>query len=1043
MSLPRFANQRPVTILMITIGMVLVGMVALTRLPLELLPNVGFSTVTVYVSIRGGMPPEEVENMVVKPIEEAMGDLSHLKKIESLCEEGSATVEISFEPGTNMDFAALEVREKFNRIKNELPPEIEKPVIARYNYADMPVMIVSVVSSYTPEVIRRIVDDNIKPRVKRINGVANVEVVGGRERKILIEVDLVKLQAQGIPIKKVVGIINLNNLNLLVGDIERLTDKYLIRVSGQFKSLKDIENLGIARSPEGGSIVRLKDIATVRDYYLEPTGFARTNFASAVTLYIQKESTANTIRVTDAIAKELKEVIPKLSQELKLITVFNQGKFIRSSVKTVRVSLIFGGVLAVFILLVFLKNLRATSIVAISIPCCVMITFVFMYLGGLSLNIMTLSGLALGVGMIVDSSVVVLENVFQKREKGMPKKVAAIVGAEEMAKAIIASTITTIVVIVPFLLIANKKTRLLYSSLGFTIVFALLASLFIALTLVPMLCGRIKFYTEGSGASDESPANTENNEGEKFPSLDISTSFSRAKNWYRHLLAFTLRFRFFFLGIALIAFLISGFIFTKRGSELWGGTEEKEFTVFIELPTGAKLEKSDEVVSRIEEMLLGFPEVKMVTSRVKPWSPRINVELTPTWKRRRSTKEIIDILRKQVKGIEEAFIYFKEPERMAVKDVTIDIYGYEYGELKKIAAFISQKMSGIRGLTDVRIRMRAPRPEINVNVDRERAALWGFSIKDIAETLHAQLRGLVPTRYHAKGKEIESIVRLQKEDRDSYEDLTRLTLVDSDGRPIYLKQLAKFSSAYGPSEIWRKDKRRMIQVTATVSGIALGKAVEKVQKVLEPMKFPRNYHYKIAGAYEEMQENQQQLFSVVIITVILIYMVLAAFFESFWQPILIMTTLPLALIGVVIFLVLTGTLKSVSVLIGLIMLAGIAVNSAIIFLAHLNDLLKSGMDRTKAIFTAGQDRLRPILITSLTTIIGLLPMAMDRSEAAGLWSPLALTVIGGLSVSTGLTLLLLPSFYLIFDDSRLKLKAKLTKLLGKILTKKKKIVNIP
>ena len=758
MSLPGFANHRRVTILMITLGMILLGAVTLNRLPMELMPNIGFSTVTIYVSIRGGMPPVEVENLVTKPIEEAMGDLTHLKKIESLSEEGSATIEISFQPGINMDFAALEVREKFNRIKNKLPKEIEKPVIARYNYSDMPVMIVSVVSTYSPEVIRQIVEDNVKPRIKRINGVANVEIVGGRERKILIEVDQSELQAQGIPIKRVVEIINQNNLNLLVGDIKRVKDKFLIRISGQFKDIKDIENLGVIVTPHGGSLVKIKDIATVKDYYLEPTGFSRTNYTSAVTLYIQKESTANTIRVTDGISEELNKIIPRLSRELKLVTVFNQGDFIRSSIKTVKISLVFGGLLAIFVLLVFLKSLRATAIVGVSIPCCVMITFVFMYLGGLSLNIMTLSGLALGVGMIVDSSVVVLENVFQKREKGMPQDKAAVLGAEEMAKAIIASTITTVAVIIPFLLIANKKTRLLYSSLGFTIVFALLASLFIALTLVPMLCGRIKFDTTTH-----------------FPVPEVIedkiSDETRMKSWYRSLLTFTLRFRVLFITSTLILFLLAAFIFTKRGAEVWGGAEEKEFDIFIEMPTGARLTKSDEVVVRIEDMLRDFPGVKTVTSRVKPWSPRVHVELHSRRRRRRSTKEIIEILRKKGRELEKdipgLFIYFKEPERMTTKEITIDIYGYEYEELKKIAGFIAQQMEKIKGLTDIRIRMRNPRPEIQVIVDKERATIWGFSVKEVAEILHAQLRGLVPTRYHSKGKEIETIVRLQKEDRDS------------------------------------------------------------------------------------------------------------------------------------------------------------------------------------------------------------------------------------------------------------------------------------
>ncbi len=1009
---------------MIFLGAVILGWVSLRNLPVELMPNTSFGNVTIFINVRGGIPPVEIEERITRPVEEAVSSTSHVRSIESTSEEASATIVIKFEPGTNMDFAALEVREKFARVQNDLPKEIEKPVIAKYEYSDVPVMILAMTGGtrYTPEILGKIVDENMKSRLERVEGVADVEVGGRRERKILIELAQDKLDTYRLQIQRVINILGNNNLNLLAGDIERTQDKFLVRVMGEYKTVTDIENMGIA-STEGGSVIRLKDIATVKDSYLEATSYARTNLSPTVSVYVQKESEANTLRTTDGLLKEIegfKKDENLAERGIRLIPVYNQGDFIRKAIKDVQSSLMFGAILAIIVLLVFLRDPGATLTVGISIPTAIVCTFIFMYFQKLTINIMTLSGLALGSGMLVDNAIVVLDNIAKKRSIGLDNQEAAAAGAEEMWLSIFASTLTTIIVFLPFIFI-NKEIRLMYEGLAMTIVYALLASLFVAVTLVPVLAA---WFMSRRNAGPEKSASWfyEIDTAAKYKqkASPFDRFFTRLQKIYRRSLVRALKFRYYLIVAVFCIFGIALYVFTsKLGMEFLGHTQENEFTVFIELPTGAKLDISDEVVGKVEKILAEVPEVKTLSSRIKPWSNRVFVKLVPLSERNRSNREIIADLRNKVKDIPNAFIYFEEPQSMAAKELHIEIYGYDYSTLREVAVNMSKRISEVQGFADVKIRMREKRPELLAVIDRAKAIHWGLSASQISETVHAKMRGLVATRFHSEAKEVETIARLQREDRQNFDDVHKLTLVTEDGDAVYLEQLVDFKPGEGPTEIWRKNKQRMIEVSATMTKYDLGVSVDLIQESLKDLKLPKNYYYRFGGDYEKMVQGKKELIFVTWVTLALIYMVLASLFSSYIQPVVILSTVPLALIGVTAALWLSGKPKSVSVFIGIIMLAGIVVNNAIILVDRINYFQREkGRRWLRAAVMAGQDRLRPIMMTSLTTVFGLLPMALDRTEGAGLWAPLAITVLGGMTVATLLTLFVVPSIFIVTQDAR-------------------------
>ncbi|MCX7927243.1 MAG: efflux RND transporter permease subunit [Candidatus Omnitrophica bacterium] len=1084
-SLPYIAVHRPITTSMVYLAIALIGLITLQLLPVEMMPNISFGDITISIDVRGGIPASEIETRVSKIVEEAVGTVSNLKNILTISKEGNSTTILEFHPGTNMDFAALEVREKFNRIRNKLPSEIEKPIIAKYEYMDVPILILAVTSDRRPpEELRKIVDEKIKDRIQRIEGVARVEVAGGREGKILVEIDQYKLQSFGLSINYVVDTINANNANLLAGDIKRTKDKYLVRTIGEFENLEDIENLAIATTKQG-SVIRVKDIAKVKDSYLEPVAFARLNLEQVVTLYIQKESMGNTVKISRLINREIDNLKRILDKDIRITATFNQAEAIKQAVDQVKQSLFYGANLATIILLLFSWDIRLVSIIALTIPLSILLTFSLMFFSKLTINVMTLSGLALGVGMLVDCSIVVLDNVFKKRDAAVKRgfkaeeafKIqteSAILGAQEMFLALLASTFTTIIVFFPLFFI-NPEIRMLYSGVALTITFSLLASLFSSVTLTPMLLSRLRLSTPPAAEVTSSTQTAEQDSISELPTPEKKrlTIAEILANFYKGLISVILTLRYLVL-LGCIALAIKAFNEAKLlEKEFIAPAEQNKFTIFIEMPTGTKLEVSDAIVKKVEEIVTKVPEVKTATAKIEPWSSKIYVELLPLSKRQRTTQEIIESIRPHTDKLDPAFIYFEEPEEIGTKEIFVELYGYDYEILKSKAIEIAQRIQAIpsdklgRHFSDTKIRMREGRPEMHLLINKREAALFGLSVENIALALHTHMRGLVATHYRGlrsgpmlkvkdesfknedkflpdemrktierrsrlkanqdiTSEEAETIVRLQEKYRRTFDDMRKITLVTPDGQQVFLSQVADFKYDIGPSEIWRKNKSRMVQVSANIGGMALGTAAERVKDAIKDVKFPKDYFWQFGGNYDKMIRNEKELRFALVLSILLVYMILAALFESFSQPFIILGTVPLAFIGTVFALRITNTAVGMGVLIGAIMLGGIVVNNAIVLIDRINFLRHSlGYDYGTAkqersvILEASLDRLRPIMMTSLTTILGLIPMALDKSESANLWAPLAITVIGGMSVATVLTLFVIPCIYLIFKDFRL------------------------
>lgn len=1047
MSLPSLSVNKPVTILMLFIGILIIGAVALTKLPVELKPNVTYGDISIIVSVRGGMPPQEVESLVTKPIEEAVSTVAHLDNLYSTSKAGESRIFLEFEPGIDMDFAALEVKEKFSKVKDKLPKEIEKPVIAQYKESDAPIMILAVISKvYNVEMLRRIVDEQIKERILRVNGVANVDVYGGRERKILVEVDQARLQAHHIPIDNIVSSLGANNLNLLLGDITRSKDKYLIRAIGAYENVKDMDAIGVGTTPQG-SIIKLKDVADVKDSFLEPVSYARTDVKPVVSIYIQKESTANTISVVRGIEGELDKVRTILPKNIYIKPTLDAANIISEAIGSVKTSLWQGALLAMLILFITLKDFRPTFIISVTMPVSVIATFILMYFQKLSLNVMTLSGLALGIGMLVDNSIVVLDNIDKKRSELLPgpdwkKKdsIAVIEGASEMGLAITASTITTVIVFLPFAFV-NKETSMLWSALAYTVTYSLLSSLFVAMTLVPTL-------------SSQMAAKPLEKKEKKITKKNI---MNKIKRWYRKALFIVIRLRYIFIIAAFLILAAAVFFGSKLEKEFTVETEEGRFTVFVELEPGAKLDVTDNMVKEIEEKLVKIKEIKTFTSRIEPWSSKIYIKLVPLSQRLKSTKKIMDFIRAEAdvtaRRYKGGFVYFSELEESGLKELTLDLYGYDYKVLKETATSMATRLGSVEGLQDIRMSRISGRPEWQVKIDKEKAGEFGFTTQDIAETLHGEIRGLRATLFHTESREIETVSRLKKEFRDNIDDVRRLAIYTPEGDSILLEQMASFVPEIGASEIIRKNKTRVVHITALVSKGSLQAAVEKVKKALSDMEFQKDYYWRVGGNYERDLASEKELWAfpfslsspyvqmpgVLWITVLLVFMVLACLFESFSQPFIIMFSVPLAVVGVIIALFIAHKPISRGVIIGAIMLAGIVVNNAIVLVDRINfhKIRKDGTKRDrywqviKAAILSGEDRFRPIYMTTSTTILGLIPMAFDRSESANLWSPLAITVIGGLTSSTVLTLFLIPSIYIIFEDFK-----------GMVLTPRKLLVFI-
>ena len=1030
MNLPNFSVNRPVTILMLFIGLILIGLISYQNLGLDLLPDLSFPMSAIIVSY-SGVAPQEIENMVTIPLEEAVGTIQGVKKISSYSREGSSLVLMEFNWGTDMDVSALNIREKIDQIKGFLPDDASDPMVIKFDPSLMPILVLGIDSEERDlQKLQEYAEDIIKPRLERMEEVASVTINGGLDREILVSIDSDKLRSNQLSFSQVTAALAGENVNLPAGTLREGTINFLIRTLGRFESTQDIEEILISNIR--GKKIYLGDIAKVEDTFKERNSITYVNGKPGIMVSLQKESGKNTVTVAKRVFKELEIIQKLLPADISIIPVFDSSDFIKKTISQVGWVALYGAIIAIFVLFFFLGNLSSTLIISFAIPISLIFTFTLLYFSNLTLNMMTLGGLALGIGMMVDNSIVVLENIFRYREFGTDIKESAFLGASEVGTAISASTFTTIAVFLPILYVQGIASEL-FRSMGYTITFSLLTSLLVALTLVPMLSSKILRFKVKDNSSSTSKENLVQNSLSHGGRI-----FNFVREEYSRLISWSLRHRGIVFILAVIIFVGSIMLIPFVGTEFMPSSDQGQFNINITLPTGTNLETTREVVSEVEKIVLEIPEIKSMLTTAGEGSGgmgfsteggnsgTIMVNLVDQNKRERNMAQIINELRQKIGTYPDAQIKFSEQgfTFSSGSDLEVKISGDSLDELENIANRIVISITEVEGVYDLESSVEDVRPELHVNIDREKANLYGLNTAQIASTVHDALLGRVASIYQEKGEQIDIRIRLEEEDRNSIKEVENLLISSSVGLQIPLKEIAEVIVGSGPKGIDRENQQRVVNVSGNISGRVLGKVIQDAQQKLEKLVLPEDYRYEFSGQNKEMQESFLQLALALVLSIILVYMIIAAQFESLLMPLAVMFSVPFSLIGVVLALLLTDKSLNVLSYIGIIMLVGIVVNNSIVLIDYINQLRQKGMERKEAIILGGETRLRPILMTMFTTVLALVPMAIGIGEGAELRAPMAITIIGGLSSSTFLSLIIVPIFYTFLDDLSQKITGK-------------------
>ena len=1019
MNLPRVSVQRPIFTTMVTLMVVVLGAVSLSRLRLDLLPNIELPTVTVRTEYEGASP-EVMERLVTQIVEEIIATVPGVEEMTSESFEGRSNIRVSFAWGTDIDAAALDVQAQLEDEISELPDDIVRPRVSKFDIASYPVVILGISSTLDPVELTQLIEDQLRYRFARIPGVAQVDLWGGFNREVRIELDPDRIKALGLPLDRVLQAIGDANLDLPAGKIEQGRYEVTLRAPAEFTDLNQMRATVIAK--HDGAAVTLGQIAEVHDTYEKLRRIVRVNGERGIRVAIRKQADANTVEVAKRILAQIDAVNAAFPQ-IRIVPVINQGNFIELSIANVARSVLYGGGLAVFVLLFFLRNIRSTVVISLAIPISVVATCALMFFGGFTLNLMTLGGLALGVGMMVDSSVVVLENIFRRRDENREEPaIAAVEGTHEVGAAILASTLTTLVIFLP-LIFVRGVTGLLFQELAYVIIFALICSLLVALSLVPMLASRL---LKAPRDDDTAPG------WSGRLAATAAGFFTGLDNAYRDLLRWVLRHRLVTVVAAAAILSASLFLLPWIGSEFLPPSDEGEVSVTGKMEVGTRLALVDQQTRRMEEIV--YPAVSEVVSSVVSVGAagnnpdaasegEIRLSLLPASQRQRSNVEIAQGLRRRLSGkIPGMDIRTRAPQGQFLLDrilggdegLTVEVRGFDLETLGVLANRVAEAIAAVPGITDIEISREAGSPQQEIRVDRAKVADLGLSVRDVTEVLETAVAGSQAGEFRTHGNSYRILVQLKDAEKRSLDEILDLTLSTGSGEQVALRNVVTVAPSRGPIVIERKDQQRLVTVEANVAGRDMGSVARDVQALLHQIPRPVGYDLMVAGNFEEQQKAFRELVISLVLALVLVYMVLACQYESLRDPLVVMLSVPLAAVGVLVTLFLTKTTLNVQSYIGCIMLGGIVVNNAILLVDQAGQLRRSGLGIGDAVAEAGRRRLRPILMTTMTTIFALLPLAFGIGEGADAQAPLARAVVGGLGGSTLITLVLIPAVYSLF-----------------------------
>ena len=1032
MTLSEVSIKRPVATIMLTLMVVVVGVYSMISTPKELMPNFELP-VAVVMTTYGGASPEEVESMVTEPVEQALASVEDLDSLVSYSMENMSIVVLSFNVGTDMDFATLKMRESVSMISGYLPDDVTEPVVMKMDMNMMPVMGIYVSGDMELQKLNSTVENDILSYFERSSGVASVSAMGGVDEQISIEFNQEVLNGYGLNLTTLTQILAAENINLPSGDVNKGEEKIIVRTIGEFKSIDDLRQLPVTVADR--SVVRLGDLATITQDYEEQDTLSRIDGEPAIALMISKQSDANTVDVCAGVEKVMKKM-QKDYPNLTFTVGYNSADYINESIGSVARSALAGALLAVFFVFLFLANIRSTLVIAISIPTSLLATFAMMKLFGYSLNLITLFALTLCVGMLVDNSIVVLENIFRLRSSTKTAEEAAVKGSREVFMAVLASTLTTVVVFLPIAL-SGGMAGMIFKDFCFTIVIALLCSLVVAMTVVPMFSSKLM---AGNISGTYVRFGTKRYKYKLVPKF--GAFIERVKAGYRVYVAKALRNRKKVVIGCIVGFVISILLVGIVGWELMPSMDEGRVDISVGTPYGTSLEEKDRILTQVEEYLATVPEVDHISLTTGAMSAlttdngaSITAILTPISDRKRSAEEVARDIKKHISDIPGADISVSGSSSIesmfAEHDISVQLMGKDMDTLREIGNELAEQVSDLSIVDIAETDVTDGNPEIQVIIDRNAASFYGINAYSIANGLSNALKGVSSTDVNIDGDDISVKLSLNDRYSESVENMKQIMITGATGMSVPVEQVATFEYSNSPSAITHQNQQRYITLNVDIVGDDLNEANKQVMKIVDAYPMPEGYYVETGGMEEQMMEVFGDLFAALVVAILLVFLLLAAQFESVLMPFIVIMAIPFAMSGAFLALFITDTTLSMTSFLGLIVLVGTVVNNSILLVEFINQNKKI-MGRDEALVQAGSMRLRPIMMSCGTTVVGMIPMSLGIGEGGEMLAPLGISIIGGLLASTVVTLFLIPVLYAAIDDRQIRRQVKKRKKAKKI-----------
>lgn len=1021
MSIYGSAVRRPVMTTLSFVAVVILGLFSLAKLPIDLFPDIDTNTIMV-VTMYPGASSEDIEQNVTKPLENTLNSVEHLKHLTSESRENTSVITLEFEYGYDIDVLTNDVRDKLDMVESMLPDDCENPIIFKFSTDMIPICLLSVEASESMPGLYKILDEGLVNPLARVDGVGTVSISGAPKREIHVYCDPNRLEAYGLSVEQISAVIQAENRNVPGGSFDIGSNTYALRVEGEFDDTSQLADIPVATV--GGRTVYLRDVARVDDSLEERTQETYINGRAGAIIVIQKQSGANSVQISEKVMKMLPRLEKNLPSDIHVGVVIDTSDNIRNTIASLEETVLYALLFVMVVVFMFLGRWRATMIIVITIPVSLIASFIYLYATGNTLNIVSLSALSISIGMVVDDAIVVLENVTTHIERGADPRQAAVHGTNEVAISVVASTLTLIAVFFPLTLVTGM-TGVLFRQLGWMVTIMMIISTTCALTLTPMLCSQWLRLVR--------------NHGRLYNTLYVPVE--RALDRFDDLYARTLRSVVSHRTVTVLACLgiFAGSIFLMRfvGTEFMPTQDNARIGVNLELPIGARVETAKEVTSRLDALWRAkYPEIKVLTYTVGPASSdntfaslsdngahliEINISLSDPGDRKRGIKEIADGMRRD---LEREFPEYKKAEvnvgggrgagMGGQSTVDFEIYGYDFTETDSVARTLQTILRGIPGTADVTISRSDYQPEYQVDFDREKLSMYGLSLQTAAYALRNRINGATASQFREDGEEYDIKVMYEPDRRVSIEDIEDITIITPSGAGVRIKDLGRVVERFTPPTIQRKDRERLVTVSTVVDGVPMDQVVTMAQLKIDGMHLPPGITIELAGSFEDQQDSFGDLMMLGVLIIILVYIVMAAQFESFTYPGIIMTSLMFAFSGVFLILWMTGHTLNVMSMIGAIMLIGIVVKNGIVLIDYISLNRERGMSIRRAVIDGGRSRLRPVVMTTLTTILGMVPMAVGSGQGSEMWKPMGVAVIGGLTFSTILTLLFVPVLYCSF-----------------------------